>query len=242
MPAPRPRARARVRSRVRPRRLTLAALLAPLLALVLLLPLAVAEEADAPAADPVARLTVTPAGDQSFDLLTGETTLPDGGTIQDTETGLTVQAAWISYLEGERIDAEDATADTDAGRLVAPVLRIDVPALTAVASEGVTFARDGLEIVAASATLRFDPGLVRFDAPRSESPELRAEALLLDADSGDAVLIGPYRFQDGALLLSDDRDGARLQLRPTTTDAGLPTYRAANEVDEDLWERLAPVR
>ena len=213
-----------------------------LLVFLPLLPNALAQQIDEPPPDPVARLTVTPAGDQSFDLLTGETTLPDGGTIHDTESGLVLHADWIAYVEGERIDAVDATAETDAGVLSAPVLRIDVPELTAVASEGVTLDREGITVRADTATLLFGPGLVRFDAPTSASPELRAVALLLDAVSGDAVLIGPYRFQDGAFLLSDDRDGVRLQLRPTTTDDGVPTYRAANEVDEDLWERLAPVR
>ena len=214
-----------------------------LLALVLVLPFALADEIDASTPqDPVARLTVTPAGDQSFDLLTGETTLPDGGTIHDTETGLTLRAAWIAYVEGERIDAVDATAETEAGILTAPALRIDVPELSAVASEGVTFEREGITVRADAATLLFDPGLVRFEAPTAASLELQAVALLLDAASGDAVLIGPYRFQDGAFLLSDDREGSRLQLRPATTADGVPTYRAANEVDEDLWERLAPVR
>ncbi|MEX2501610.1 MAG: hypothetical protein WD336_04480, partial [Trueperaceae bacterium] len=164
-------------------------------------------EIDAPA-EPVARLTVTPDGDQSFDLLTGETTLPDGGTIQDTASGLTLHAAWIAFVEGETIDAREVTADTDTGRLTAATLHIDVPTLIATAEEGVTFTRDGLTVRAERARLHLGPGLVRFEAPSRESPELSGAALLLDADSGDAVLLGPYRFQDGPFLLSDDRDGA----------------------------------
>ena len=55
------------------------------------------------------------------------------------------------------------------------------------------------------------------------------------------MLLGPYLYQDGPFTLRDDRDGAALMLRPTTTDDGTPTYEAANEVDEDLWTRLAPL-
>lgn len=193
-------------------------------------------------ADPVARLTVVPDGEQAFDLLSGETTLPDGGTIVDTETGVTLRAAFIRYVEGAYIEAQDAHAETAGGMLTAPTLRIDVPSLTAVAGDGVTYAREGLELTAASAELRFGPQLVRFDAPRSEAPVIEARALLLDVGTGDAVLLGPYAYQDGPFTLRDERDGAALMLRPTTTDDGTPTYQAANEVDEDLWARLAPLR
>jgi hypothetical protein len=201
-----------------------------------------APQAASSGADPVARLTVVPDGEQAFDLLSGETTLPDGGTIVDAETGLTLRAEFIRYVEGAFIEARQAHAETAGGLLTAPTLRIDVPSLTAVAGDGVTYAREGLELTAASAELRFGPQLVRFDAPRSEAPVIEAQALLLDVATGDAVLLGPYAYQDGPFTLRDERDGAALMLRPTTTDDGTPTYEAANEVDEDLWARLAPLR
>ncbi|MDZ7707492.1 MAG: hypothetical protein U5J97_06275 [Trueperaceae bacterium] len=162
--------------------------------------------------------------------------------ITDTETGLRLDAGFVRYREGAFIEARDATADTADGSLVAPELRIDVPTLIATAPAGVRYVRDGLELVAASAELRFGPELVRFEHPTGASLDLEARALLLDLRTGDALLLGPYRFQDGPFILSDDREDAVLQLRPVTTDAGTPTYRAANEVDEDLWTRMAPVR
>jgi hypothetical protein len=192
-------------------------------------------------AAPAARLTVIPDGEQRLDLATGETVLPRGGTIVDTETGLELEAATIRYVEGAYIEAERAVARVADGRLEAPTLRVDLGALTAVAPDGVRYDRDGLELVADAARLRFGPQLARFDAPRAEDPDLQARALLLDVRSGDAVLLGPYRFQDGPFTLRDDGEDAVLQLRPVTTDDGVPTYAAANEVDEALWSRLAPL-
>lgn len=200
------------------------------------------EPAPDPTADAIARLTVVPHGDQSFDLLTGETTLPDGGVIVDTETGLRLDAAFVRYREGVFIEARNATAETADGSLAAPALRIDVPTLVATAPEGVRYVREGLELVAEAAELRFASELVRFERPSGASLDLEARALLLDIRTGDALLLGPYRFQNGPFVLTDDREDAALQLRPAVTDGGTPTYRAANEVDEDLWTRMAPVR
>jgi len=200
------------------------------------------DEANDPTNGVVARLTVVPYGEQRFDLLSGETTLPDGGTIVDTETGLRLEASFIRYLEGEYIEAQDARADTANGRLTAPTLSIDVPNLLAVAPAGVTFEREGLEVVAEGAELRFGPQLARFERPSGEQLGLEAVALLLDLVSGDALLLGPYRFQDGPFTLSDDREGSVLQLRPVVAEDGSASYRAANEVDEDLWARVEPLR
>ena len=190
----------------------------------------------------VARLTVVPSGEQRLDLSTGETVLPDGGTIVDAETGLELEAETIRYVDGAWIEAEGASASTGGGVLTAPSLRIDLDGRSASAPQGVQYRLDGLSVTAASADLRLGPDLVRFDEPRAEDPALEGRALLLDVRTGDAVLLGPYRFQDGAFTLRDEREDAVLQLRPVRTDAGVPTYRAANEVDEDLWTRLAPLR
>jgi hypothetical protein len=226
-------------------RVPLARAVATLVAAVLLALPVLAQDRPAgsdPTEDAVARLTVVPSGEQSFDLLTGETTLPEGGTILDTGTGLRLDAAFIRYREGAYIDAQDARAATAGGDLVAPALTIDVPSLVALAPEGVRFQRDGLMVVATSAELRFGSELARFDAPAGDDPELSARALLLDLRSGDALLLGPYRFRDGPFTLSDEREDAALQLRPVTAEDGTPAYRAANQVDEDLWQRLAPIR
>jgi hypothetical protein len=228
-----------------PIRAALVRVVRTLLVALLLVPPALAQDGAAgtdPTEAAVARLTVVPTGEQSFDLLTGETTLPEGGTILDTQSGLRLDAAFIRYREGAYIEAQEATAATAGGNLVAPTLSIDVPSLVAVARDGVRFVRDGLTVHAAAAELRFGPELARFDAPAGDDPELSARALLLDLRSGDALLLGPYRFQDGPFTLSDEREDAALQVRPVIAEDGTPSYRAANEVDEDLWLRLAPIR
>lgn len=192
--------------------------------------------------DAIARLTVLPAGEQTFDLLTGVTTLPAGGTVVDQETGLRLVADHIRYVEGEYIEARGARAETEAGTLTATSLRIDVPTLTAHATEGIAFERPGLRFEATSAEYAFADSLVRFDRPTGQDPGIEAAALLLAVDSGDALLLGPYRYQQGLFTLSDDRADAALQLRPVAAEDGTPGYRAANEVDPDLWARVAPLR
>lgn len=194
------------------------------------------------AAETIARLTVIPAGEQAFDLATGETTLPDGGTIIDRQTGLTLRAERIVYRDGDYIHAWSATAETDAGVLTAPTLRIDVPSLTARVPDGVTLERPGLAVTADSAEYLFEESLVRFHAPRGTSTTLEARTLYLAVDTGDVLLIGPYLYQDGPFTLRDERADSALQLRPVTADDGTTGYRAANEVDPDLWARVAPPR
>lgn len=200
------------------------------------------EDAGGGDADWGARLTVIPTGEQAFDLMTGETTMPEGGTIIDRPTGLTLRAEHIVYVEDEYIHAEGATAETDAGLLTASRLEIDVPALIARAPDGVTLERPGLTVRAASAEYRFEDALVRFEEPRGVNTTLEAEALLLAVDSGDVLLLGPYQYQDGAFTLRDERADSALQLRPVTSADGDTGYRAANEVDPDLWSRVAPLR
>lgn len=194
------------------------------------------------AASRVARWTVEPLGDQVFDLLTGETSLPDGGTIVDAVTGLVLQAGFVTFVEGVSIDAETVRADLAGGRIEASRLSIDVVAGVATVADGVRFSTSALVIEADGARFLLDVDLARFDAPRGVTPVLEGGTLFLDVASGAAVLTGPYRFVQGIVTFRDDSDTATLMLETAALADGSITYQAANVVEEDLWERFAPLR
>lgn len=202
-----------------------------------------------------ARLTVVPRGEQVFDIVTGETELPDGGTIVDRETGVELDADWIRYREGAFVEAEDAVAEGAFGRFHAEELHVDLAATELVATGGVTLEREGLEMTAVSLRFLAEKELVRLERAIGATPQFEAEAVLIDVRSGDALLLGPYRYAGGAFELEDERDGSRLQLDwNEDRDAGgrrqgggggddglAARFDARSEVDPDLLERLAPL-
>lgn len=189
-----------------------------------------------------ARLSVQPAGEQRFDITTGVTELPSGGTIQDQETGVALEASWIRYREGAFIEAEGAVAEGDFGRFEAPSLRIDLEAGTLEATDGVTLRREGLAVEAASLRYHAEEAAVRFEEARGSEPDFEARVLLLDVDTGDALLLGPYRYAGEPFEMSDDRSDARLQLLPQDDEAErTAVFDARSEVDPELLARLDPL-
>lgn len=188
---------------------------------------------------PFAALTVTPDGPQRYDITTGVTTLPKGGLVVDQDTGVKLQAASMQYVEGASIDATDASVTGSFGRLVATSIHIDVPAGTLRASGDLRLVRDGLTLHADA--LRYDAGreVVDFTGPVSgAAPDFRADRVLLDARSGDVLLLGQYRFSAGALTLTSPTGGGRLELHLHQVD-GKPVYDAATEVSPALLARFS---
>ncbi len=188
---------------------------------------------------PFAALTVTPDGPQRYDITTGVTTLPQGGTVVDQDTGVTLKAASMQYVEGASIDAKDASVTGSFGRLTATSIHIDVPAGTLRASGDLQLVRDGLRLQADA--LRFDAGreVVDFTGPvTGASPAFRADRVLLDAKSGDVLLLGQYRFRQGALTLTSPTGGGRLELHFHQID-GKPVYDAATEASPTLLARFS---
>lgn len=190
----------------------------------------------------VARLEVIPAGDQTFDLLTGETVLPDGGTIRDRVTGLALQASIIRLQEGVYVEAENVTAERQGATFEAPRLLVDLQRRVATTPDGVTFRGAGLDVQAERADIDFDAEVVRFDAPVAERPSFEAQSFFLDLVEGDALLIGPYAYAEGIVAVRDEREDAMLQLTAITQEDGTRTYRTSSVVDEALLARFDAVR
>ena len=188
---------------------------------------------------PFAALTVTPDGPQRYDVTSGVTTLPQGGTVVDQDTGVTLKAASMTYVEGASIDATEASVTGSFGKLTAASIHIDVPAGTLEATGGLHLVRGGLTVQAGTLAYDATREVVDIHGPvEGTSPDFHADRVLLDAKSGDVLLLGHYRFSEGALTLTSPTGGGRLELHLHPVD-GKPVYDAATEVSPALLARFS---
>ena len=189
---------------------------------------------------PFAALTVTPDGPQSYNITTGVTTLPKGGTVVDQDTGVTLHAGSLRYQEGTSIDAKGADVTGTFGELKAATLHIDIPAGILVASGEVQLMRGALTLSASKVRYDAKREVVDFTGPvTGTSPDFEADRVLLDATSGDVLLVGHYRYSSSLLTLSSPKAGGRLELHLHSVD-GKPIYDATSEVSMALLKRFAP--
>lgn len=121
------------------------------------------EQEPLPEDEGTARLEVIATGEQTLDVLTGETILTEGGVIVDRKTGLELIAPYIRYVQGEFIDATDASASMAGGVFNAQQISIDVENLTAEAKGSVGFEREGLRLIAPQANIDFGQEFAIFD-------------------------------------------------------------------------------
>jgi len=191
------------------------------------------------ASAPFAALTVTPAGSQSYDISTGITSLPQGGTIFDRDTGVSLEAKRITYVDGSYIDGETVTVTGAFGTLSADKLHIDVRGGALIASGHLTLTRGVLSLSAAKLHYDANRQVADFTGPvRGSSPDFSADRLLLDADSGNVLLLGDYRFSEGPFTLRAPEGGGRLELTLHQVD-GAPVYDAATQIPAALLARFA---
>jgi hypothetical protein len=188
---------------------------------------------------PFAALTVTPAGAQSYNLTTGVTTLADGGTVVDGDTGVKLHAATITYVDGVYIDAKGASVVGSFGTLKADVVHIDIKAGVMTASGTLSLKRDALSVTAAAVRYDANDEVVDFKGPvTGTAPDFRADRVLLDALSGDVLLLGNYRFSEGPLVLEAPKGGGRLELVFHRVH-GAPVYDASTQVAPPLLARFS---
>lgn len=199
-----------------------------------------------------AELEVIAYGAQRFDLATGFTELPDGGEAVERRTGVRLSAPWLRYAEGDRLEAHDALVEGDFGRIEAPMLRLDIAArvLSAEASSPDDEDEPAAARRAGLVRLTWDDGAVeaeglRFDAEsgwlwlagsvRGDVPVLEAAQVGYLSTSGVIVLLPPYRYEDGPLVLRADAAGAPLQLTPDRDGDGvLLGYDASTTLSEEV--------
>jgi hypothetical protein len=188
----------------------------------------------------LAELAVTAAGRQQFDLASGRTTLLDGGVVVDRRSGVRLEAAWVSYVDGVDIVARDAQLEGAVGTVSAAEVTIDLVRGRLWATGGVVWAREGLEV--RGDELRFDVeagigGLV--GEVVATEPAAEAAEVWIDVVGGRVLLLGPYRYAAGPIVLTGEA-GSALQLDAVEVPSGLG-YDARTEVDpvwRDVVERL----
>ena len=186
---------------------------------------------------PFAALQITPYGDQTVDLATGVTTLSQGGEIVDAENGVTLSGSLVTYKEGDYVEVTDGEVTGDFGSLAAPTVRLDTGEQTLNAIGGVTFEGEGLVLRSDTLTLHLaDEVAVAAGGLTSETPALQAAALLVDLQQNAALVVGPYRYENGPLTLqSETKDFLSL-----TWGADETNFEASTTVDSALQARLEP--
>lgn len=187
---------------------------------------------------PFAALSIRSVGPQTIDITTGITTLPQGGSVTDRDTGVTFDAAHIRYLEGSFIEANGVTVHGAFGVLSAERLYIEMAQSLLTASGDLRLERDGLVVTAA--TLRYYAGskIAVFEGGvAGTEPTFAAQKVLLDVTSGDVLLVGEYSYTSELFTLTSPTEGGTLELRYREVD-GTVVYDAATDVSPDLLERF----
>jgi len=191
-------------------------------------------------ANPFAALVVTPHGEQIFDLATGVTTLPNGGEVAAREAGVVLIGQRLRFQQGVFVEAHEARVEAEAFILSAPAIFLDIAQQSLSASGGVVY--QSPELVLSAEQLQID--LVKGHAVLSNVvstgvPLLEAAVLVVAGDLNAALLVGPYRYQDGPLVLSSSEAGDLLELRWSTTAEGL-SFTVSTDISAELLARYAP--
>ena len=205
-------------------------------ALALLAASALAEDAA-----PLAELTVTAFGAQRLDLATGYTELADGGIVVDQGSGVRLEAPWLRYADGERLEATEAVLAGPFGAMDAAEVVLDLVGRRLLVEGGLTLRADGAVVRARALRFGADDGwLWAYGDVSGDTPTFEAAMLLYDTASGRIVLVPPYAYEDGPLLLRAAVDGAPLQLTPERDEtAAIVGYDASTALDADVAAQLA---
>ncbi len=159
-----------------------------------------------------AALSVRPNGPEEFDLATGITTLPEGGEILYRAQDVRLIGNYIRFIEGDFIEVRGATVTGAFGVIEAPELRFEVEPQRLIARDA-TFVGEAVELSAATAELELKEDVaVLSGGVTSTEPQLSGERALIDLTEQQALLIGPYTFEDGPVALRGDA-GELLALR-----------------------------
>ena len=159
-----------------------------------------------------AALSVRPNGPEEFDLATGITTLPEGGEVLYRAQDVRLIGNYIRFIEGDFIEVRGATVTGAFGVIEAPELRFEVEPQRLIARDA-TFVGEAVELSAATAELELKEDVaVLSGGVTSTEPQLSGERALIDLTEQQALLIGPYTFEDGPVALRGDA-GELLALR-----------------------------
>jgi hypothetical protein len=192
-------------------------------------------------AQTIAAFTVNAAGAQELNIDTGITTLPEGGEIIDTERELKLNASFISYKDGEFIEAQGGTSEGPFGLLEAPELRFEVATNTISAAGGISLTKDGLSLVADTLTLDLNTDIAVLSGNiQSTEPAFEAAAIVIKLGSGYALLASPFNYANGIASITQESPGSLLQLKQIKNDDGTFSYNVSAKLDEAINTELSP--
>lgn len=187
---------------------------------------------------PFAALEVRSSGPQVIDITTGITTLPEGGSVVDKQTGVSFTAGHIAYLDGTFIEATGVLLEGAFGVLAADVVRIDITTSSLLAKGSLTLRREGLEVLANELRYFAEQEVAVFEGGvTGTEPKFEAERVLLDVRTGDVLLDGRYSFDGDLFTMTSPEQGGMLELRLVELGE-IVTYSAASEVSQSLLERF----
>jgi hypothetical protein len=185
-------------------------------------------------AESFAALTVTPFGQQQFDIATGISTLAAGGQIIDKETNLKLEASFVRYLEGGFIEATGSTVMGKFGTLTAESLYVDVAAQSISASGELHFLYSNLNLTANALNIYLTPDVAVLEGNvQSANPNFSVNKLVIYLKTQQALLVSPYVYQNGPLTLQQDAAGELLQLLPEGSGESL-SYNASTIISEEI--------
>ncbi len=188
-----------------------------------------------------AALTVNPAGAQEYDLNTGITTLAEGGEIIDKERELVLNATFITYKEGEFIEAQGVTSEGPFGLLEAPELRLEVATNIITATGGISLSKDGLALTADDLTLDLGSKIAVLSGNiKNTEPAFDAAVIVIKLGSGYALLASPFNYANGLAAISQDQPGSLLQLKQLKNEDGTAKYNVSAKLDEAINTELSP--
>lgn len=192
-------------------------------------------------AESFAALTINPYGAQRLDIVSGVTTLPDGGEIVVAEHGLTLRADFIRYLEGEFIETTGAEVIGRFGSLQAESLRIDLTQQLITATTTLLATDEGLKLRASHLELHLESEIARLSGEvTSTAPVFYAAELAVMLGEQRALLVSPYRYEDGLFILQQQSAGELLQLTQQNGEGEPLSFNASTTINEELLALLSP--
>ncbi|HEX2864067.1 MAG TPA: hypothetical protein VHN99_05830 [Deinococcales bacterium] len=158
-----------------------------------------------------ATFSIREAPRQDVDLDTGAISLPKGGLIEDSLTGLTVRAGSATIVQGQSLLARDATVISKTnGTIHATGLDYQVKTGRVTATGPLEYSFETFKGLKASKALISIPDGIAVvkGGVSAASPALNADAAVVDTKARVAFLYGHFRFDkltsnkaDGQLLL-----------------------------------------
>jgi lipopolysaccharide assembly outer membrane protein LptD (OstA) len=157
---------------------------------------------------------INAGGEQSLNLQTGETELPQGGTATDSRSGLTLTGKTISYLAGKHLKASGAMIKLSGGTLNADSAEYDVQSGMLVATGHLSYSGQGIQKLSADQVSLYiaSGAVVASGHVRAASPQLSADRIVVLRGGGQVLLSGNYTLNTGGSRYLNPRPDARLLL------------------------------